>query len=71
MALRSAVRMVCLLEGRTLYVVQSSLNRVAVIRLSNDYRSGVVTHYLTQPFASNPALGLPTTIADSEMRYTR
>ena len=53
-----------LLEGRTLYAVQSSLNRVAVIRLSNDYRSGVVTHYLTQPFASNPALGLPTTIAN-------
>jgi hypothetical protein len=32
--------------------------------LSNDYRSGVVTHYLTQPFASNPALQLPTTIAN-------
>lgn len=53
-----------LLDGRILYVVQAALNRVAVIRLSNDYRSGVVTHYLTQPFASNPALQLPTTIAN-------
>jgi len=53
-----------LLDGRILYVVQAVFNRVAVIRLSNDYRSGVVMHYLTQPFASNPALQLPTTIAN-------
>jgi hypothetical protein len=53
-----------LLDGANLYVVQAFLNRVAVIRLANDYRSGVVTHYLTQPFASNPALQLPTTIAN-------
>jgi hypothetical protein len=53
-----------LLDGHILYVVQAFLNRVAVIRMSHDYRSGVVTHYLTQAFASNPALGLPTTIAN-------
>jgi DNA-binding beta-propeller fold protein YncE len=53
-----------LLDGRTLYVVQPPLNRVAVISLSSDYRSGVITGYITEPFASNPATNFPTTIAE-------
>jgi hypothetical protein len=52
-----------LLDGRTLYVVQSPLNRVAVLEMSADYLSGVVTGYITEPFASNPATKFPTTIA--------
>jgi hypothetical protein len=52
-----------LLEGTTLYAVQSALNRVAVMRLANDHRSAVITHYLTEPFSSNPDLQIPTTIA--------
>jgi sugar lactone lactonase YvrE len=53
-----------LLDGTTLYVVQAPLNRVAVIEMSADYFSGVVTRYITEPFASNPALQFPTTIAE-------
>jgi hypothetical protein len=52
-----------LLDGQTLYVVQAPLNRVAVIEMSADYLSGVVTRYITEPFASNPATQFPTTIA--------
>jgi hypothetical protein len=52
-----------LLDGRTLYVVQFPLHRVAVVELSPGLLSGVVTRYITEPFASNPALQLPTTIA--------
>jgi hypothetical protein len=51
-----------LLDGRTLYVVQAALNRVAVIRMASDFLSGVITRYITEPFASNPALTFPTTI---------
>jgi hypothetical protein len=47
-----------LLEGRTLYVVQNRLNRVAVIRLSRDLGEGTIVGYLT-----HPALDVPTTIA--------
>jgi hypothetical protein len=32
--------------------------------MSADYLSGVVTGYITEPFASNPATKFPTTIAD-------
>jgi hypothetical protein len=46
-----------LLEGRTLYVVQNRLNRVAVIRLSRDLGEGTIVGYLT-----HPALDVPTTI---------
>jgi hypothetical protein len=46
-----------LLEGRTLYVVQNRLNRVAVIRLSRDLGEGTIVRYLT-----HPALDVPTTI---------
>jgi sugar lactone lactonase YvrE len=55
-----------LLDGKTLYVVQfgARLNRVAVVELSPDYLSGVITRYITEPFASNPAVKLPSTIAE-------
>lgn len=52
-----------LLRGKTLYVVQNRLNRVAVVELSADYSSGSVTRFITEPFASNPAVRVPTTIA--------
>jgi len=52
-----------LLEGKTLYASQFALNRVAVVGLSPDYLSGIVTRYITEPFASNPATKLPTTLA--------
>ena len=45
-----------LLDGRTLYVAQPSLSRVAVVGLSPDHLSGFATRYITEPFASNPAL---------------
>jgi sugar lactone lactonase YvrE len=47
-----------LLEGRTLYVVQNQLNRVAVVELAKDLGSGTVVRHLT-----SSALGVPTTIA--------
>jgi sugar lactone lactonase YvrE len=55
-----------LLDGKTLYVVQFGprLNRVAVVELSPDYLSGVITRYITEPFASNPAVKVPSTIAE-------
>jgi sugar lactone lactonase YvrE len=54
-----------LLDGTTLYVAQfGPLNRVAVVELSPDYLSGVITRYITEPFFSNPAIRLPTTIAE-------
>ena len=46
-----------LLEGRTLYVVQNQLNRVAVIQLAADLGSGTVLRHLT-----HPAFAVPTTI---------
>ena len=52
-----------LVEGHTLYAVQAALHRVAVVQMAPDYRSGEVTRYITEPFASNPALQFPTTIA--------
>jgi hypothetical protein len=53
-----------LLDGKTLYVVQNFLNRVAVVELSPDYLSGIITRYITEPFTSNPATKVPTTIAE-------
>jgi sugar lactone lactonase YvrE len=53
-----------LLDGKTLYVVQASLHRVAVVELSPDYLAGFITRYITEPFASNPTLQRPTTIAE-------
>jgi hypothetical protein len=52
-----------LLEGRTLYVVQNQLNRVAVIQLAGDLGSGTVVRHLT-----NPNLQVPTTIDRSGSR---
>jgi hypothetical protein len=55
-----------LLDGTTLYVVQFGprLNRVAVVELSPDHLSGFITRYITEPFASNPAVKVPSTIAE-------
>jgi hypothetical protein len=53
-----------LLDGKTLYVVQGSMNRIAVVALSPDYLSGRITRYLTEPFASNAATQVPTTVAE-------
>jgi sugar lactone lactonase YvrE len=53
-----------LLDGNTLYVVQAPLNRIAVIELESGYLSGVITRYITEPFLSNPATKVPTTIAE-------
>jgi sugar lactone lactonase YvrE len=53
-----------LLDGKTLYVVQNFLNRVAVVELSPDYTSGAITRHITEPFASNPLTKVPTTIAE-------
>jgi sugar lactone lactonase YvrE len=52
-----------LLRGKTLYVVQNRLNRLAVVELASDYGSGAIARFITEPFASNPALQVPTTIA--------
>ena len=48
-----------LLDGRTLYVVQNQLNRVAVVRLGHGLASGTIVEHLT-----DPALDVPTTIAE-------
>ena len=55
-----------LLEGKTLYVVQNQLNRVAVIKLRSDFASGRVVTRLT-----DSDLVVPTTIDDFGKRlYT-
>ena len=55
-----------LLDGKTLYVVQNQLNRVAVVRLSPDLGSGAVVGHLT-----NAGLQVPTTLAEFGRRlYT-
>jgi hypothetical protein len=53
-----------LLDGKTLYVVQNFLNRVAVVQLSPDYSSGAIVGFITEPFAANAATRVPTTIAE-------
>jgi len=47
-----------LLHGRTLYVVQNQLNRVAVVKLGHRLKTGRVVGYLT-----DDKLDVPTTIA--------
>jgi len=47
-----------LLVGRTLYVVQNQLNRIAVVRLSHNLTTGKVLKFLT-----DPDLDVPTTLA--------
>ena len=49
-----------LLDGRTLYVVQNQLNRIAVIALSEDLRSGRITRFIT-----DADFDVPTTIDDN------
>jgi sugar lactone lactonase YvrE len=46
-----------LLDGKTLYVVQNQLNRVAVVELARDLGSGTIVDHLT-----HPELDVPTTI---------
>ena len=53
-----------LLDGKTLYVVQNFRNKIAVVELAPDHFSGTITRYITEPFASNPATKVPTTIAE-------
>jgi sugar lactone lactonase YvrE len=52
-----------LLDGKTLYVVQNQLNRVAKIRLASNLRSGRVLTRIT-----NPGFSVPTTIAEQGSR---
>ena len=48
-----------LLDGRTLYVVQNRLNRIAVVRLDRDLDEGeIVAHLFDSDF------DVPTTIAE-------
>lgn len=47
-----------LLEGRTLYVIQNSLNRLVKIKLSGGMTSGSIVDTIT-----DPAFDIPTTIA--------
>jgi len=53
-----------LLDGNTLYVAQNFKNQIAVVELSPDHFFGAVTRTITEPFASNPATKVPTTIAE-------
>jgi sugar lactone lactonase YvrE len=47
-----------LLQGKTLYVVQNQLNRIAVVELSPDLSSGTIVDTIT-----DPGFDVPTTIA--------
>jgi hypothetical protein len=53
-----------LLDGKTLYVAQNFKNQVAVVELLPDHFSGAMTRSITEPFTSNPATKVPTTIAE-------
>jgi sugar lactone lactonase YvrE len=53
-----------LLDGRTLYVAQNFRNTVSVVELAPDYLSGTISSAITEPFASNAATKVPTTIAE-------
>jgi hypothetical protein len=46
-----------LLQGKTLYVVQNTLNRIAIVQLTPDLASGTVSGFLT-----DPDFDVPTTI---------
>jgi hypothetical protein len=48
-----------LLDGRTLYVVQNQLNRIAVVKLDRDLEEGRITRHLT-----DSDFDIPTTIAE-------
>ena len=51
------------LDGKTLYVVQNMRNQIAVLELSPDFSIGAIVSVITEPFVSNPATKVPTTIA--------
>jgi sugar lactone lactonase YvrE len=53
-----------LLDGNTLYVAQNFKNKISVVELSPDHRSGAITHEITEPFASNSDTKVPTTMAE-------
>src|SRR5262249_19181816 len=46
----------------TLFMVKNRQNKVAVVQMSPDSLSGTIVRYLTEPFQSNPALRVPTTM---------
>lgn len=48
-----------LLDGKTLYVVQNLMNQIAVVKLNDDYISGLVVDYI-----SNSQFHIPSTIAE-------
>jgi sugar lactone lactonase YvrE len=52
-----------LLDGKTLYVVQNQLNRIAVVALSANLRSGRIVRTIT-----NSGFAVPTTIAEHGRR---
>jgi len=52
-----------LLDGNTLYVAQNFKNKITVVELLPDHLSGMITDEITEPFASNPATKVPTTLA--------
>ena len=56
----------CCCKGRTLYVVQNRLNKIAVVRLARSLKSGRVVREIT-----NPAFDVPTTLAGSAGACTR
>jgi len=47
-----------LLRGKTLYVVQNQLNRIAVIELDSDFSAGTIERTITSPL-----FRVPTTVA--------
>ena len=47
-----------LLQGKTLYVVQNTLNQIAVVELSPDFSSGTIVNIIT-----DPDFQVPTTVA--------
>ena len=55
-----------LLRGRTLYVVQNRLNKIAVVRLAKNLKSGRVVREITKP-----AFDVPTTLPESRRACTR
>src|SRR5262249_55176199 len=59
-----------LLEGKTLYASQFSLNLVAVVGPSPDYSSGILPPHNPEPFPSHPATETHAT-SRSRSRPTR
>ena len=60
-----------LLDGWTLYVAATFSESGRRGGAVSDHLSGFVTRYITEPFASNPALRIPTTIAEFGNSLTR